>query len=115
MRVRLISFLLIVLMAIPAGWAAPASFIAHSSHASHAANDAPPCHTEDAQSRDDCPCCPDHGGSMSDCLSACAVALAVPVTSLPVIQAVDGVRPLAHTVPAFTSIEDSPFKPPPIL
>lgn len=115
MRARLIGFLLIALMAFPAGWAAPASFIAHSSHAAHATSDAPPCHTAELQSRDDCPCCPDDGGSMSDCLSACAAPLAVPAPSLPVLEAAGGIRPLAHAAPAFTSLEESPFKPPPIL
>jgi len=113
-RIRLLSFLLIALMAFPAGWAVPVSFGSHSSHATSEA--APDCATHEQHTgRDDCPCCPHQGGSMADCLSVCAAAVAVPVTALPAMESVAGVRPPLHTAAAFTSRADSPFKPPPIL
>jgi hypothetical protein len=115
MRARLISFLLIALMALPAGWAAPVSFGGHSSHA-HATSSSPACDTHEAHGRDNCPCCPDHGGgSMADCFSVCAVSVAAPAASLPVIESVGSIRPPAHAAVAFSSRADLPFKPPPIL
>ena len=115
MRTRLLSFLLIALMAIPAGWAAPASFA--GAHSSHAAGSAPPCHTDESPAaRDNCPCCPDHGGgSMADCLATCAVSLATPMADLPAVQFVGTLRPPVHVAVAFSSRTDSLFKPPPIL
>jgi hypothetical protein len=114
MRARLLGFLLIALMAIPAGWAVPVSF---SGHTSHAAGSSLPCHTHhETQGQHECPCCPDHGGgSMADCLSSCAASVAVPVTGVPVVEAVGSIRPPVHVAAAFSSRADALFKPPPIL
>jgi hypothetical protein len=90
----LISFLLIVLMAAPAGWTVA--------------------DTQSSHSHDDCPCCPDHGGSITDCLSACVASIAMPAFSLPAVQLDRGARPPVHIAATFSSRADLPFKPPPI-
>jgi hypothetical protein len=110
MRARLLGFLLIALMAFPAGWAGPAFFGADSAHETSTSE---PCEGHDHAS-DDCPCCPDKGGSMADCLSSCVASVAVPASSLPVLRTGSALQPPVHAATEFTSRAELPFKPPPI-
>jgi hypothetical protein len=113
MRVRVLSLLLIALLAFPASWAAPVLVGAHPAHT--ASSDAPPCDSHEGHTNDDCPCCPEHSGSMSDCLSVCALAVGMPAVTLPTLHADGSMPPPVHVAAAFSSRSDSPFKPPPIL
>lgn len=110
-RSRWLTFLLIGLLALPASWAAPGlAFDAHT----HGASGADPCAMQDHAPGDDCPCCPDSGGSVASCLSSCPAVVAAPVTLLVPIVFLSSVRPAVHPAASFTSRADLPFKPPPI-
>jgi len=109
MRDRLIRFLMIFLLALPASGVVAAPTVHHSTGSIEE-----PCSTHVEGMGDECPCCPDNGKSIASCLSACAVAVALPVTVfLSADRAASG-KPAVHPAVSFSSRAELPYKPPPI-
>ncbi len=95
-----------LLLAVPAMAFAPDSHASSGTHCDEMATS--------ATHEKGCPCCPDGGGSMSDCLTLCSLAAALTPSVFVVGVVTSHERPEIALAVSLTSPSDPPLKPPPI-